>query len=61
MPALPVVVDSQILARGLVEASHVIVRRAVDHSIVETIAVSMFSQHLWRLSWNHGLLTNKQP
>lgn len=45
MPALPVL-DSQNLARGLANVSNVIVRRGVDHRVLETIAVGTLPQSL---------------
>lgn len=48
MPALPVI-DSQQLARGLAEVSHVIVRRGVDHTVLETLAVSELHSDVYRL------------
>lgn len=47
MPALPVI-DSQHLARGLAEVGHVIVRRSVDHTVLETLAVSESSPGICR-------------
>jgi hypothetical protein len=46
MAPLPVIVDSHNLARGLEAVGHVLVRRAVDHTTLETLAVSKFTSRI---------------